>query len=67
MAAPPISPRKPRPNNTVHALPPGSASGIAYKDSDAHALWAAVSVMLGILVGILGICAVRGCLTYCPA
>src|SRR3954469_3380269 len=34
------------------------ATDIAYKDSDAHALWAAVSVMLGILVAVLGIFAV---------
>jgi nitrite reductase (NO-forming) len=34
---------------------PESANGsIPYKDSDAHALWAVVSLMLGILVAILG-------------
>jgi nitrite reductase (NO-forming) len=39
----------------VQLRAPESAHGsIPYKDSDAHALWAVVSLMLGILVAILG-------------
>jgi nitrite reductase (NO-forming) len=38
---------------------PADASGtIAYQDSDSHAIWAAVSVLLGLLVAILGFFAV---------
>ncbi|HEY3182196.1 MAG TPA: multicopper oxidase domain-containing protein [Gaiellaceae bacterium] len=37
----------------------GDASGtVAYEDSDSHAIWAAVSMMLGLLVAILGFFAV---------
>jgi len=56
-SAPPLSPSPPRSNGTVRAQPTGAAGAngtIAYKDSDSHALWAVVSLMLGILVAILG-------------
>jgi len=56
-SAPPLSPSPPRSNGTVRAQPVSAAGAngrIAYKDSDSHALWAVVSLMLGILVAILG-------------
>ena len=56
-SAPPLSPSPPRSNGTVRAQPVGAAGAngrIASKDSDSHALWAVVSLMLGILVAILG-------------
>jgi hypothetical protein len=56
-SAPRVAPPRPSSNGAVHAQLPqtGSANGaIRYKDSDAHALWAVVSLMLGILVAVLG-------------
>jgi nitrite reductase (NO-forming) len=56
-SAPPLSPSPPRSKGTVRAQPVGAAGAngrIASKDSDSHALWAVVSLMLGILVAILG-------------
>ncbi|MDX6475613.1 MAG: hypothetical protein QOH95_1124 [Gaiellaceae bacterium] len=64
-SAPPVSPPAPpsngkvRAQQTVRARQTGNASApVPYKDSDAHALWAVVSVTLGILVAILGFLAV---------
>jgi nitrite reductase (NO-forming) len=56
-SAPRVAPPRPSSNGAVQAQLPqtGSANGtIPYKDSDAHALWAVVSLMLGILVAVLG-------------
>ncbi len=56
-SAPPVTPSRPSSNGAVHAQrpPTGSANGtIPYKDSDSNALWAVVSLMLGILVAVLG-------------
>ena len=56
-SAPPVAPSRPSSNGDARVQLPGleSANGaIPYKDSDAHALWAVVSLMLGILVAILG-------------
>jgi hypothetical protein len=56
-SAPPLAPSRPSSNGDVQAQLPatGRANGtIAYKDSDAHTLWAVVSLMLGILVAALG-------------
>jgi nitrite reductase (NO-forming) len=56
-SAPPVSPSPRSSNGTVRAQPstPGDANGtIAYKDSESRALWAVVSLMLGILVAVLG-------------
>src|SRR4051812_31733575 len=58
MAAPPISPPPSRHNNVGRAYPSQLANGIPSKDAGAHAGWAAVSLLLGLLVGILGIFAV---------
>jgi nitrite reductase (NO-forming) len=55
--APPVSPSPPRSNGSVRAQPVGAAGAngaVAYKDSDSNALWAVVSLMLGLLVAILG-------------
>jgi len=67
-AAPPVTPSPPKPmsNDTLRPQPTGAggANGTtadattAYAESDAHALWAIVSVMLGLLVAILGFFAV---------
>jgi len=56
-SAPPVAPPRPSSNGDVRAQPPafeGAKGAIPYKDSDAHALWAVVSLMLGILVAVLG-------------
>ena len=56
-SAPPVAPSRPSANGDVRAQLPAleRANGtIPYKDSEAHALWAVVSLMLGILVAILG-------------
>jgi nitrite reductase (NO-forming) len=59
-SAPPVSPsppRSPRSNGTVRAQPVGVAGAngaVTYKDSDSNALWAVVSLMLGLLVALLG-------------
>jgi nitrite reductase (NO-forming) len=55
--APPVAPPPARSNGTVRAQPVGAAGAngrIAYKDSDSNAIWAVVSLMLGLLVAILG-------------
>jgi hypothetical protein len=55
-SAPPVTPSPPRSNGSVRAQPVGAAGAngaIAYKDSDSNALWAVVSLMLGLLVAIL--------------
>jgi nitrite reductase (NO-forming) len=52
--APPVPPPTAKSNGAhFHETPDGAA--VAYGDSDAHALWATVSVMLGILVAVLSI------------
>ena len=56
-SAPRLTPSRPSSNGDVRVQLPAleSANGaIRHKDSDANALWAIVSLMLGILVAILG-------------
>ncbi len=56
-SAPPVTPPRPRSNGAVHAprRAAGSASGtIPSRESESSALWAVVSLLLGILVAILG-------------
>ena len=56
-SAPPVSPSPPRSNGTVRVQPVGAAGAngaVAHKDSDSSALWAVVSLLLGILVAVLG-------------
>ena len=48
--APPVLPPAPTSNGAVHVELSREAESVAYKDSDAHALAAVVSVMLGILI-----------------
>ena len=62
MASPTLSPKRPRISNgaaRTHARYPGTTNGtIPRGESDRFALVAVVSVMLGILVGVLGIFAI---------
>ena len=57
-SAPPVSPSPPKSNGTVSVQPAAAArtnGAGAVKDSDSRALWAVVSMMLGILVAVLSV------------
>src|SRR5207247_315950 len=60
-SAPPVSPSPPRSNGTVRAQPVGAAGtngALAFRDSSSSGLWAAASLLLGLLVAVLGFVAV---------
>jgi nitrite reductase (NO-forming) len=60
-SASPVSPSPPRSNGSVRAQPVGAAGAngtLAFADSNSNGLWAAVSLLLGLLVAVLGFVAV---------
>jgi nitrite reductase (NO-forming) len=60
-SAPPVSPSPPRSNGSVRAQPVGAAGAngaTAFTDSNSSGLWAAASLLLGLLVAVLGFVAV---------
>jgi nitrite reductase (NO-forming) len=59
--APPVSPSPPRSNGSVRAQPVGAAGAngaLPSTDSNSSGLWAAASLLLGLLVAVLGFVAV---------